>query len=72
MGVREGAYTLGNPREVEARFGCRLHERFDLMLGTSTVAIMAALLAQGHSVDDVHVVCALKPDPLRQTEGAVE
>jgi hypothetical protein len=34
--------------------GCRLHERFNLIFGTSTGAIIAALLGLGHSVDEIH------------------
>lgn len=34
--------------------GTRLHEKFDLIFGTSTGAIIAAMLALGHSVDEVH------------------
>ena len=34
--------------------GQPLHERFNLIFGTSTGAIIAALLALGHSVDEVH------------------
>jgi uncharacterized protein len=53
-GGAKGFYTLGVLREVEAMIGCRLHERFDLIYGTSTGAIIAALLALGHSVDEIH------------------
>ncbi len=31
-----------------------MHERFDLVFGTSTGAIIAALIALGHSVDEIH------------------
>lgn len=53
-GGAKGFYTLGVLREIEAMLGCRLHERFDLVFGTSTGAIIAALIALGHSVDEIH------------------
>jgi uncharacterized protein len=34
----------------------RLHEKFDLIFGTSTGAIIAAMLALGHSVDEIHAL----------------
>ena len=53
-GGAKGFYTLGVLREIEGLIGCRLHERFDLIFGTSTGAIIAALLALGRSVDEIH------------------
>jgi patatin-like phospholipase/acyl hydrolase len=53
-GGAKGFYTLGVLREIEALIGCPLHERFDLIFGTSTGAIIAALLALGHSVEEIH------------------
>lgn len=53
-GGAKGFYTLGVLREIEALIGCRLYERFDLVFGTSTGAIIAALIALGHSVDEIH------------------
>jgi len=38
-------YTLGVLAEIEAMLGQPLHTRFDLIFGTSTGAIIAALLA---------------------------
>ena len=49
-GGAKGFYTLGVLREIEALVGCRL----DLIFGTSTGAIIAALLALGRSVEEVH------------------
>lgn len=34
--------------------GASLHERFDLIFGTSTGAIIATLIALGHSIDEIH------------------
>ncbi len=36
--------------------GCRLYERFNLVFGTSTGAIIAALIALGYAVDDIHAL----------------
>ena len=53
-GGAKGFYTLGILREIEALIGCPIHERFDLIFGTSTGAIIAAMLALGKSVNEVH------------------
>src|SRR5687767_3106550 len=55
-GGAKGFYTLGVLKEIEAMLGRRLHERFDLIFGTSTGAIIAALLALGHSIDEIHAL----------------
>lgn len=70
-GGAKGFYTLGVLREVEAAAGRPLSELFDLIYGTSTGAIIAALLALGRTVDDVdtlyhkHVVAIMG----RKTRG---
>lgn len=53
-GGAKGFYTLGVLKEVEGLIGCRLSEYFDLIFGTSTGAIIGALLALGHDVDTIH------------------
>jgi patatin-like phospholipase/acyl hydrolase len=53
-GGAKGFYTLGVLREIEGMIGCRLCEKFDLIFGTSTGAIIAALIALGRSVDEIH------------------
>lgn len=53
-GGAKGFYSLGVLREIEALFQKKLHETFDLVFGTSTGAIIAALISQGFSVDDIH------------------
>ena len=53
-GGAKGFYTLGVLREIEGMIKCPLFERFDLIFGTSTGAIIAALLALGHTVDEIH------------------
>lgn len=49
-----GFYTLGVLKELEAMIGCPLHEKFNLVFGTSTGSIIASLIALGHSVDSIH------------------
>lgn len=53
-GGAKGFYTLGVLREVEAMLGCPLYQRFDLVFGTSTGAIIASLIALGYGVDQIH------------------
>jgi patatin-like phospholipase/acyl hydrolase len=53
-GGAKGFYTLGVLREIEGLVGVPLHEKFDLIFGTSTGAIIAAMLALGYSVDEIH------------------
>lgn len=53
-GGAKGFYTLGVLREIEALARGPLWQRFDLIFGTSTGGIIAALLALGHSVDEIH------------------
>ncbi len=52
-GGSKGVYSLGILKEVEALAKRRLCEEFDLIYGTSTGSIIAALLALGHTVDEV-------------------
>jgi patatin-like phospholipase/acyl hydrolase len=52
-GGAKGFYTLGALKEIEALAECRLYEKFDLIYGTSTGAIIAALLGLGKSVDEI-------------------
>src|SRR6266550_5637394 len=53
-GGAKGFYTLGILKEIEALVGCPLNEIFPLIFGTSTGAIIAALLALGRKVDEAH------------------
>ena len=53
-GGAKGFYSLGVLKEIEGLVQRRLHEEFDLIYGTSTGAIIAALLALGKSVDEIH------------------
>ncbi len=52
-GGAKGFYTLGVLKEIEAMIECPLHKKFDLVFGTSTGAIIASLIALGHSVDAI-------------------
>jgi len=55
-GGAKGFYTLGVLKEIEAMLGGSLHERFDIIFGTSTGSIVATLIALGHSVDEIHEI----------------
>lgn len=54
----KGFYTLGVLHEIEGllrqSLNKGLHERFDLIFGTSTGAIIAALIALGKNTDEIH------------------
>lgn len=52
-GGAKGFYTLGALKEIEALVAMPLCEKFDLIYGTSTGAIIAALLGLGKSVDQI-------------------
>ncbi len=53
-GGAKGFYSLGVLREIEATLQRPIYEEFDLIFGTSTGSIIAALLATGYTVDEVH------------------
>ena len=53
-GGAKGFYTIGVLKELEALVGRPLSQQFDLIFGTSTGAIIAALLALGRGVDEIH------------------
>lgn len=53
-GGAKGFYTLGVLKEIEGMIQCPLHKRFDLVFGTSTGAIIAALIAMGYKIDEIH------------------
>jgi len=58
-GGAKGFYTLGVLRELEAQLKRPLWQSFDLIFGTSTGAIIAALLGLGKSVDEVRALYEL-------------
>jgi patatin-like phospholipase/acyl hydrolase len=53
-GGAKGFYTLGVLHEIEALLACPLYKGFDLVYGTSTGAIIAALVALGYEVEQIH------------------
>lgn len=55
-GGAKGFYTLGVLKEIEALVGRPLWQCFDLIFGTSTGSIIAALLALGYKVDQIHAL----------------
>ena len=76
-GGAKGFYTLGILREIEAMIGCRIHERFDLIFGTSTGSIIAAMLALGKTVPEIialyqeHVPTVMKHKDADGRSGAL-
>jgi hypothetical protein len=66
-GGAKGFYTLGVLDELEKNTGKPIHECFDLIFGTSTGSIIAALLARGDTVQEIlksygkHVPVILRP-----------
>ena len=52
-GGAKGVYTLGVLKEVEAMANAPLYEVFDLVFGTSTGSVIAALVALGYSINDI-------------------
>ena len=55
-GGAKGFYTLGVLKEIEAAIKKPLCEHFDLIFGTSTGAIIAALLVLGKRMDEIHTI----------------
>ncbi|MBI5313465.1 MAG: patatin-like phospholipase family protein [Methylocystis sp.] len=55
-GGAKGFYTLGVLKEIEGMIDRPLCECFDLVFGTSTGAIIAALIALGYKVDEIHTL----------------
>jgi predicted acylesterase/phospholipase RssA len=52
-GRAKGIYTLGVLKEVEAMANAPLCEVFDLIFGTSTGSIIAALIALGYRIEEI-------------------
>lgn len=76
-GGAKGFYTLGILREIEALIGCPLHERFDMIFGTSTGSIIGAMLALGKTVPEIislyqeHVPTVMKENGPDGRSGAL-
>jgi len=76
-GGAKGFYTLGILREIETLIGCPIHERFDLIFGTSTGSIITAMLALGKSLPEIislyqeHVPTVMKHNNPSGRSGAL-
>lgn len=71
-GGAKGFYTLGVLREIEGMVKCPLHEKFDLIFGTSTGGIIAALLALGRSVGEISDLYEKHVPTVMQKKGRYE
>ena len=70
-GGAKGFYTLGVLKQIEAMLGGGpLSEQFDLIFGTSTGAIIAALLGLGRGVTEIHELYKQAVPPLMRTAGS--
>lgn len=70
-GGAKGFYTLGVLKQLEAMLGSTpLCERFDLIFGTSTGAIIATLLALGRSVEDIRDLYETEVPRLMSVRGS--
>lgn len=54
-GGSKGLYTLGVLSELEKALDKKIHENFDLIFGTSTGAIITAMLGLGYPITDIKV-----------------
>lgn len=52
-GGSKGFYSLGVLKGIEQLVDCPLYQKFDLIFGTSTGAIIGSLLALGKTVDEI-------------------
>ncbi|MXW12328.1 MAG: patatin-like phospholipase family protein [Synechococcus sp. SB0668_bin_13] len=68
-GGAKGFYTLGVLREVEALLSQPIYESFDLIFGTSTGSIIAALLSLGHGVETIHEAYKMHVPMIMRAEG---
>lgn len=71
-GGAKGFYTLGVLREIEGMMRCPIHEKFDLIFGTSTGAIIAALLSLGKSVKEISDLYEKHVPTVMQKKGRAE
>ena len=65
-GGSKGVYSLGILYEIEQKLGSPLIEHFDCFYGSSTGAIIAALLAQGLTVAKIKELYTKKIPPVMQ------
>lgn len=54
-GGSKGIYTLGVLSELEKALDKKIHQHFDLIFGTSTGAIITAMLGLGNPITDIRV-----------------
>jgi len=71
-GGGKGFYTIGVLREIEGLIGCPLYEKFDLIFGTSTGAIISSLLALGKSVNKINALYEEHVPTVMQRKGRGE
>lgn len=55
-GGSKGVYTLGVLKELELKLGGTLHQHFDLIYGTSTGSIIAALIGLGKPIPEIETL----------------
>jgi patatin-like phospholipase/acyl hydrolase len=71
-GGAKGFYTIGVLREIEGMIGCPLRERFDLVFGTSTGAIIASLVALGKTVKEINALYEEHVPAVMRCKGRAE
>jgi len=71
-GGAKGFYTLGVLREIQGMVKRPLHEQFDLIFGTSTGAIIAALVALGKGVKEISDLYERHVPTVMQKRGRAE
>lgn len=71
-GGAKGFYTLGILKELEGMLGAPLCDHFNLIFGTSTGAIIAALLALGNDVETIHGLYRQHVPTIMRGRNAVE
>src|SRR5262245_8492531 len=71
-GGAKGFYTLGVLKEIEAMLGRPLCQVFRLVFGTSTGAIIAALIGLGKSVDEIHELYRANVVTVVKQKGRIE
>lgn len=70
-GGAKGFYTLGVLKQLEAMLGGQpLCQRFELIFGTSTGAIIASLLALGASVNEIYALYEAEVPQLMSRRGS--
>ncbi len=68
-GGAKGFYSLGVLREIEGLLSAPLYTKFDLIFGTSTGGIIAALIALGYTIDEIHKLYQTYVPDIMQARG---